>query len=1007
MLTLINFSFFCVFFYYNMKNPIQSKKKLKESQRKAKQLMDKKQKIKNREDNIKIIQDNSIDNNLSEILLSSKTLGSPQTLKSRLKNEIKREKYGLQIDEILYNEKIVDKNDWSDPVASKVKIYKPILIKPDSPSSESISQEYIPKIAPIIKPITNHNENETIYIPEPTPELNPFVLMGYTENTQPTSMTIEENTKKTLPITHMEQEIIETIRYNSITIICGETGSGKSTQLPQFLMENSFANNGKIGITQPRRIAAISLAQRVSQETGFQLGKEIGYQVRYDSTKTSKGNIIKFMTDGILLKEIASDFLLTNYSVIIIDEAHERSINTDILLGLLSRIVPLRKKKSLENEDIKELKLVIMSATLRIKDFTENLSLFKVPPPVISIDSRQYPVTIHFAKTTNCSDFMNQAFEKAKKIHRNLPPGGILIFVPGKKDVIALKSLLKSSLSSTEVEVLALYSMLSVKKQMKIFCQSEGKRFIVVSTNVAETSITIPNIVYVIDTGLEKRKIYSGQLQMSKFKITYISQASASQRSGRAGRTSPGHCYRLYSNAAFFNVFQEFREPDICTSPLSLIILQLKSIGIKNIMKFPFPSPPSINSLQESINNLEELGALKQCRKGEGDIHEITDLGKEIAEFPIAPRYGKMLAMGKLFHVEVWMCIIVAGMEIEQIFDMDFQGDAKEKLSNAKKQHSKWFNGKSDCLSTLRMFIKYAETGNTEEFSIQERIIEKSLIEMTKLCIQLMNLITGEKSSNLTTFAIPLPNPNQEILILKAIISGFIDQIALKVDTPTTTIVSKRMPYITQKHIDISLYPEDYKSSANNLEHAFIHPSSYFFRRSPPQIIAYQHLSFISRPSLLNITEVRNEWLYELGGNLLHDTKANDDAEGFYDKNYDKINTWVTASYGKQIWGLASAFIEFPECEKKYFWFLKHFLDGNVIGEGSFKQLWRVKTHKFTDKGIIRLQRALYKHNISSRKQLIEAVVKNNSFLIQELLQIAKEEEKLKVSAMWKNLGIL
>ena len=305
----------------------------------------------------------------------------------------------------------------------------------------------------------------------------------------------------------------------------------------------------------------------------------MGYHKALERDRRSEHHLTGIYLDG---RNGCDD---SDSNVIIIDEAHERTINTDILLGLL-------------------LKLVIMSATLRVSDFTDNKNLFNDCPPVINIDSRQYPVTLHFAKTTNTEKYIDLVVEKTKKIHKNLPPGGILIFLPGKKDLLSVKSLLKSVLPVFETQILCLYSMLSIKKQLKIFKPYENKRLIVVSTNVAETSITIPNIVYVIDTGLEKIKVYSGQLMMSKYITTYISQASAMQRSGRAGRTSPGHCYRLYSNAAYNNVFSQFRNPEICNSPLSTIILQLKAIGIKNVLKFPFPTVPSEVSLQESLQIL-------------------------------------------------------------------------------------------------------------------------------------------------------------------------------------------------------------------------------------------------------------------------------------------------------------------------------------------------------------------------------------------------------------------
>ena len=986
-----------------MKVPPQSKKRLKESKRKANQLQSKRIKIQQRESNIKAIQENSLDPFLSSVLQSSKSLGNTQTLKNKLKVELQKEKLGLTHSDVLFSHKIVNDNDFSMPELIKFPIYK-IASKPLPDSPELPSIIYQTKAIYVEKPIPE--EEQGIYIPVLTAEINQTTLMGYTENSQ--TINTESISKNNLPIIDMEQEIIENIRYNHVVIVSGETGSGKSTQLPRFLIENGFADKGRIGITQPRRIAAISLAKRVSEELGFNLGKEVGYQVRYDSQTISKDNIIKFMTDGILLKEIDSDFLLKEYSVIIIDEAHERTINTDILLGLLSRIVPLRAKRALQDQSYTELRLVIMSATLRVSDFTENKQLFPTLPPVISIDSRQFPVTTHFTKKTDTAEYLAQVSQKAQKIHRNLPPGGILIFVPGKKEVLSLKSELRSILPKSEVQVLGLYSMLSLKSQLKIFSPNESKRLIVVATNVAETSITIPHIVYVIDSGLEKRKIYSTQLQMSKYEITYISKASASQRAGRAGRTAPGHCYRLYSNAAFSNAFEDFRVPDICTSPLSPIILQLKSIGIKNILKFPFPTPPPVENLEESLRLLVDLGALTQCRKGTGDIYEITELGKEMSHLPIAPRYAKMLVVAKKFNVEKWMCPVVAGMEIEQIFDMDFNGDAKEKMTKAKKFHSKWFTGGSDCISALNVFLKFAQCSSTiEEFSLQEKIIEKSLLEMKKLTIQLLNLVTGEKKHSLTDFLIPFPSESNKKALLKSIASGFLDQIGLKVEAICNMKISKRVPYHTQQHLDTSLIPEDYKSSGQNLAYSYVHPSSYFFRRSPPQLIAYQHLSFITRPSLINITEINSEWLYELGNNFLHDIKVLEGSQAYFDIQNDQMNTWITANYGKKMWGLPAAYMKFPECDEKYSWFARLLLEGKVVLGEEMSNWWKVKISNMTEKGCIRIQKILLNKQIDTRSKLAKAVSQDENFLINEMLLITKEQFKEDVKACWKLAGIL
>ncbi|NWT25537.1 DHX37 helicase, partial [Cardinalis cardinalis] len=435
-----------------------------------------------------------------------------------------------------------------------------------------------------------------------------------------------------LPILAEEQVVMEAINDNPIVIICGETGSGKTTQVPQFLYEAGYASSGGIiGITEPRRVAAVSMSQRVAKEMNLS-HRVVSYQIRYEGNVTDETQI-KFMTDGVLLKEIQKDFLLSKYKVIIIDEAHERSMYTDILIGLLSRIVPLRHKKGLP------LKLIIMSATLRVEDFTANTRLFSVQPPVIQVDARQFPVTVHFNKKTPLDDYSGECFRKVCKIHRMLPAGGILVFLTGQAEVHSLCRRLRKAFpyqknntaadsvpllfslgkddredaveeirkfkssrkrrrvltlpkidlnnysvvppdegdedrdfdsdddaagsdldldlgdgdseedeksdSSLPLYVLPLYSLLAPEKQAKVFRPPPpGTRLCVVATNVAETSLTIPGIKYVVDSGREKRRCYDRITGVSSFRVSWVSQASAEQRAGRAGRTEPGHCYR-------------------------------------------------------------------------------------------------------------------------------------------------------------------------------------------------------------------------------------------------------------------------------------------------------------------------------------------------------------------------------------------------------------------------------------------------------------------------------
>lgn len=393
---------------------------------------------------------------------------------------------------------------------------------------------------------------------------------------------VQENRLK-LPVCGEEQVIMEAIRNNTVVIICGETGSGKTTQVPQFLYEAGWShpesdNPGLIGVTQPRRVATVSMANRVQHELNL-TPKEVSYQIRYDATVSDKTRI-KFMTDGVLLRELSKDLLLTKYSVIIIDEAHERNLNTDILIGVVSRVLKLRAELSREDrEKIKPLRVVIMSATLRVADFTENKTLFAKPPPVINVNARQFPVSIHFNRRTP-DDYVGEAIKKVSKIHRQLPPGGILVFLTGQNEITHACKVLRNKFPShtnvakekkaiemkadkgdvededvvlgendeieeedfdldsdddeddedfksgfndeeleemedidTPLHVLPLYSMLSTEAQMRVFQPPpEGARLCVVATNVAETSVTIPGIRYVVDCGKSKEVSFTPPL---------------------------------------------------------------------------------------------------------------------------------------------------------------------------------------------------------------------------------------------------------------------------------------------------------------------------------------------------------------------------------------------------------------------------------------------------------------------------------------------------------------
>lgn len=539
-----------------------------------------------------------------------------------------------------------------------------------------------------------------------------------------------------LPVYGEEQQIMECLSQHDVMLICGETGSGKTTQVPQFLYEAGYGhpdspNPGMVGITQPRRVAAVSMASRVSKELGDG-APFVSYQIRYDAT-TTKDTRIKFMTDGVLLREIALDFLLNKYSVIIIDEAHERTLNTDILIGALSRIIRLRNKFFREGKaGARPLKLVIMSATLRVKDFVGNQSLFPdITPPVLEIKSRQHPVTVHFNKRTPELDYVGEALKKVVKIHTRLPPGGILVFLTGQNEILdlcrrlhhrfqsqdapATQSKVQAGVdletedidhpceqpaeeelvedfgdSEEELEedqevlplseeaneaplyVLPLYAMLSTKQQLKVFEEvPEGHRLCVVATNVAETSLTIPNIRYVVDAGKAKEKNYDPHTQASSFAVNWTSQASADQRKGRAGRTGPGHCYRLYSSAVFNDQFEKFAMPEINRTPIEGVVLQMKSMNIDNVANFPFPSPPPAVAISKAERHLTYMGAIS-------DEGLISPVGKLMAMFPVAPRYGKMLAIGQQHKCMPYVIALVAALSVGDPFLKDYQINTEE-----------------------------------------------------------------------------------------------------------------------------------------------------------------------------------------------------------------------------------------------------------------------------------------------------------------------------------------
>ncbi|KAL5501491.1 ECM16 [Sanghuangporus vaninii] len=790
-----------------------------------------------------------------------------------------------------------------------------------------------------------------------------------------------------LPILAEEQPIVEAIRMHPVVVLCGETGSGKTTQVPQFLYEAGFGspgndNPGMIGITQPRRVAAMSMASRVGYELSLS-PPQVAYQVRYDAT-TAPSTVIKFMTDGVLLRELASDFTLGKYSVIIVDEAHERSMNTDILIGVLSRVIRLREEMWKEGKDgSKPLRLVIMSATLRVSDFVENSTLFPDPPPVFRVDARQHPVAIHFSRRTY-PDYVNEAIRKASKIHARLPPGGILIFLTGQNEITGVCRKLQArygketiiarrkrhgeaaarrvkennvwedssqiprvapALADVEIEemdlgdfnqdnediddgippkdldpealetdeedeenkalgidfedtevpmhILPLYSILPTEQQMRVFqAPPEGSRLVVIATNVAETSLTIPGIRYVIDCGRAKERCYDVLTGVQSFRVNWISKASADQRAGRAGRTGPGHCYRLYSSALFENHFERFASPEILKMPIDGIVLQMKSMHIDTVTNFPFPTPPDRTRLHKTEVLLTRLGALAYTSPSSQPLATpadgpITELGKSMALFPLSPRFSKMLVAGRQHGCLPYVITIVAALSVGDPFlheealqgDDEVVPDEREELSlirnedakakelnklrrrafyKSQEVHARLGKGLSDVFRLLSVVGAYEFAGGGLQFCREHFVRPKAMEEIHKLRAQISSIVsTNFPGVGVSLIDKPKPPTDLQLKVLRQLIcSAFIDQVAVRKDFVQTTSMSGNR-YSSTRGIP-------YRALGIS-EDVFIHPSSVLYSRDPPDFVVFQEAVHTSQVWLKNLTVVNPAWLSALG----------------------------------------------------------------------------------------------------------------------------------------------
>lgn len=682
--------------------------------------------------------------------------------------------------------------------------------------------------------------------------------------------------RQKLPISQSKDLILDYISRNQVTVIIGETGSGKSTQIPQFSMP---LNKKQIAVTQPRRVAAASLATRVSEEYGCPLGQEVGYQVRFSNVTDSRKTKLKYLTDGMLLREIMLDEKLMKYSTIIIDEAHERTILTDLIMGFLKEMIVTKKRT--------DLKIIIMSATLNAELFSK----FFDHAPILFIEGKMYPVSKHYLGDSS-EDIVDTMVRSVVQVNMGEQEGDILCFLPGQEEIDNCVNILQTIAPQLPKEApaiipLPLYAALSPAQQLKIFEKVKGrKRKVILATNIAETSITVSGVKYVIDSGLRKVKVWKHQLGLSTLLTTSISQASAKQRAGRAGRESVGKVFRLYSEDVFLKALPKQQESEIMRNDIILPILTLKKIGVDDLLNWTWIEHPGQEAILSALNTLYTLGALN-------DSGKITPLGYKMAVLPLPPQLSVVLISALEMGVLAPVIDIVSCLSVDNLVLNVFSGNGElrdevnfkrrqycplgTKLGDliALKEYFNYFNElyKSKKIPELKAWCKdmfFSFKGFKNVFRVRNQLKEYMVstikqddsLSQNQRETQLKNLKgqleaddmniesdTDDEESN-DDFGKALKKPLDVAEILKSFLKGYITNTAIGM-------------------------PDRSFRTCTNGQLISIHPSSNLFGKANLDAIMYIEYVYTAKAYGRSCSAVELTWLQEIAPHLLGGAKVN------------------------------------------------------------------------------------------------------------------------------------